>query len=198
MGKDDVGPIGALAELIAHFAGEEVRQSVMDGSDQVADLSDEELAAWLLAAINRLDGAVHESTRNEIMENLGFQCAEMNRSHIEQALAKRQQFGSLEEFLAAEEKSPSRGTRLVREGEAFYQCYDPRGDFDVRCFCSLWRGLAAEQNASPTWCQCSKGFVMKLWEAYVGQAVPVELVGSCIAGDSECRFRIHLPPGLAA
>ena len=198
MGTDDVGPIGELERLVALFAGEEVRQRVMEGSDRVGELSDGELAAWLAAAIERLEAEVDESTRNQIMQHLGFQCAEMNRSQIEQALTKRQQFATLEEFLADEEKNPSRGTRLLREGEAIYQCYDPRGGFDVRCYCSLWRGLAAGQNASRTWCQCSRGFVMKLWEAYVGRPVMVELVGSCIAGDSECRFRIHLPSSPAA
>lgn len=193
MGLDDVAPVRGLGELVIRFAGEEVGQSVMEGSERVADLSAEELAAWLQSAIDRLDAEIPENTRTAIMETMGLQCAEMNRGHIEQALVKRQSFDSLEAFLEAEEKHPSRGTRLVREADTIYQCYDPQGSFQVRCFCSLWRGLAPGNDVSSTWCQCAKGFVMKLWEAYVGKPVRVDLVDSCIAGAGECRFRIHLP-----
>ena len=111
---------------------------------------------------------------------------------IEQALAKRRQFQTLDEFLVAEVQAPSKGTRLEREGDVVYQYYDPRSGFQVRCFCSLWRGLGDDEEASLTWCQCSKGFVMKLWEAYVGSPVKVDLVESCIAGAEECKFAVHL------
>lgn len=193
MGKDDVAPIRELERLTIRFAGKDVAQRVMEGVDRVPDCTAEQLAEWLRGVIDRLDAEVPEDSRMRIMESLGFQCAEMNSSHIEKALEKRRRFDSLEAFLVAEEKHPGKGTKLVREGDIIYQCYDPMGGYEVRCFCSLWRGLTAGQSASPTWCQCSKAFVMKLWEAYVGQPVPVELVGSCIAGASECRFRIHLP-----
>lgn len=192
MGKDDVGPIAELGVLVGRFAGEEARREVMAGSEGIADASAEEVAAWLGGAMDRLDALVNEDTRMQVMENLGFNCAEVNRSHISRMVAKRNKFATLDEFLAAEERKPMRGTRLVREGDVVYQYYDPHSSFKVRCFCSLWRGLAHDENASLNWCHCSRGFVMKLWEAYLGRPAHVELVESCISGADACRFAIHL------
>lgn len=191
MTKEDVGMITEIGMEIGQFAGEKVKKKIMEGSEQVADLSAEEVAHWLKNAMDKLDALVDEKTRVQIMENCGFNCAEMNKSHIEQALEKRKQFKTLDEFLAAEEKTPAQGTRLVRDGDIVYQYYDPSA-FNTRCFCSMWRGLREDETASLTWCQCSKGFVMKLWEAYLGRPAAVELVGSCISGAKECTFVIHL------
>jgi hypothetical protein len=192
MGTDDVGLITELGVLLGRLAGEEVRQEVMAGSEGVADASAEEVAAWLRGVMDRLDALVDEDTRMQVMENLGFNCAEVNRSHISRMVAKRNKFAALDEFLAAEERKPMRGTRLVREGDVVYQVYDPRSSFKVRCFCSLWRGLADDEDASLTWCHCSRGFVMKLWEAYLRQPARVELVESCISGAEACKFAIRL------
>jgi len=190
MTKDDVGPITELGTLIRKFAGEKAEKKIMEGSEQIADASPEEVAEWLKSAIDRLDALTDEKTRIKIMENMGFNCAEVNRSHIEQALEKRGKFKTLDEFLEAEEKNPMKGTRLVRKNNVVYQYYDPLA-LKVKCFCSLWRGLQNE-TVSPTWCQCSKGFVTKLWEAYLGNPAKVELAGSCISGAKECKFVIQL------
>jgi hypothetical protein len=192
MAKDDVAPITELGRIVGLFVGEETQAKIMEGSERIGDASAEELAAWLKGVVDRLDALVDEETRTEIMVNMGVNCARVNSSHIDRALAKRRQFETLEAFLEAEEKNPSPGTRLVREGDVVHQCYEPRSAFQVRCFCSLWRGLASDENVSPTWCQCSKGFVMKLWEAYVGRPVQVEFVESCIAGAEGCKFAVHL------
>lgn len=191
MTKDDVGPITELGMEIGQFAGEEAKERIMGGSEQITDFSPEEVAKWLKDAMNKLDTLVDEKTRIQIMENCGFNCAEMNKSHIERALTKREKFKTLDEFLKAEEKNPAQGTRLAREGDTVYQYYDPSA-FNQRCFCSLWRGLHDDETVSPTWCLCSKGFVMKLWEAYLGRPAQVELVESCISGAKECKFTIYL------
>jgi hypothetical protein len=190
--KDDLGPITELGATIGRFASEKARDRIMAGSEGVAEGSGEAVTAWLRGAIDRLDALVDEETRVQIMEQMGFNCAEMNRSHIERALAKRNAFETLEAFLEAEERKPQPGTRLVRDGDVVYQHYRPLQAFGRRCFCSLWRGLGDDENVSLTWCQCSKGFVIKLWEAYVGSPVKVDLVESCIAGAEECKFVIHL------
>ncbi|MGD2247115.1 MAG: DUF6144 family protein [Candidatus Methanofastidiosia archaeon] len=191
MTKDDVGIITEIEMEIDQCAGEEIKEKIMEGSEQVADLLAEEVAHWLKNVIDNLDTFVNEKTKIQIMENCGYNCAEMNKSHIEQALKKREKYKTLDEFLKAEEKTPAKGTRLVRDGDTIYQYYDPSA-FKTRCFCSVWRGLKEDETASLTWCHCSKGFVMKLWEAYLGRPVAVELVDSCISGAKECTFVIHL------
>ena len=192
MTEDDVGMITEIGMMVGQFGGEEVKQEFMERSEVVADASPEEVAEWLRHAIDKLDTLVDERTGMQIMENCGFNCAQMNKSHIESARAEREKFKTLDEFLEAEEKNPTKGTRLFRDGDIVYQYYDPRSSFNVRCFCSMWRGLRTDETVSLTWCQCSKGFVMKLWEAYLGRPAEVELIESSIAGAKECKFAIHL------
>ena len=190
MTKDDVDPIREMGIIIGKVAGDKVKDRIMDGSEIIADASAEEVALWLKGAMDKLD-SLDEKTRIQIMENCGFNCARINMSHIEEARKKREKFETLDEFLEAEEENPVRGTRLVRKGDIMYQYYDPSA-FNTRCFCSLWRGLKEDDTVSPTWCQCSKGFVMKLWEMYLGRPPKVELVKSCISGAEECTFAVHL------
>jgi hypothetical protein len=192
MTQNDVAPITELGRIVGRFVGEEAKAKIMEGSEGIGDASAEEVATWLRGVMDRLDALVDEETRTQIMENMGLNCAQVNSSHIDTALAKRRQFETLEAFLEAEEKDPSKGSRIVREGDTIYQYYDPRAGFGVRCFCSLWRGLQDDQNASLTWCQCSKAFVAKLWEAYMGRPARVELIESSIAGAKECKFAVHL------
>ena len=193
MSGNDLGPIAEFGATIEQFAGLQARETVMAGSKQIVDATSKESAAWLKGAIDRLDAAVDESTRMQIMEQMGQNCAKMNKSHVEQALARRNQFDSLEAFLDAEDKTPARGTRLVRSGDLVYQHYEPSA-FGHRCYCSLWHGLPEDENVSPIWCHCSRAFVSEVWKAYVGRPVRVELSESCISGAGECKFVIHLEP----
>jgi len=55
----------------------------------------------------------------------------------------------------------------------------------MRCYCSLLRGLPAEQSVSLTSCQCSRGFVEEYWQELLGHPVRVELLESSVAGAEE-------------
>jgi predicted hydrocarbon binding protein len=193
MTKKDIGQIRELEILVGQFAGEEARKKIMKGSEEIGKASPEKLAEWLTGVMDNLDALLDQETRTQIMENCGYNCAHMNRSHIERTVAKRRKFKSLDEFLEAEEKKPDKGTRLVRKEGVIHQVYTPSSfRKGLRCFCSLWRGLPTHATVSQTWCSCSKGFVQTLWEAVTEGPVEVELLESCISGAEECTFAIHL------
>ena len=191
MSGNDLGPIAEFGAAIEEFARRQARETVMADSEKILGATPEESATWLKEAIDRLDANVGEGTRAQIMEQMGVRCAEMNKDHVERALARRNQFDTLKAFLAAEENEPPRGTRLVRAGDLVYQYYEPSA-FGRRCFCSLWHGLPDRETVSPTWCQCSRAFVSQVWKAYTGRPVRVDLAESCISGAQECKFVIHL------
>jgi predicted hydrocarbon binding protein len=189
MGKKH-GMLIALEKIIERFAGEEVMKKVMEKSAEITEKTDaEKKASWMKGAMERLDQLVDEETKFRIMGNCGFNCAEMNRGAIEEAVARRKKFKTVDQFLEAEQKKPMKGTRLVREGSLLYQYYTPQS-FGVRCYCEMV--AAAEGIVSPTYCHCSKGFVMKLWEAVLERPVDVEFVQSVISAAEECKFIIHL------
>lgn len=192
MTEDHIHPIADLGKHIGCLAGEGARAAVMAACEGIATASEEEVARWLQGAIERFDALIDEGTRTRIMEQCGLACAEMNRDHVERALARRNEFDSLDAFIEAEEGNEAQGFYLERDGDVVYQYYNPSA-FGRRCVCSLWFGLPEDEDVSLPWCHCSKGFVMKLWEAYLGQPADVDVVESCISGADRCKFAIRVP-----
>jgi len=194
MGQNTVHQIHELAENVERLAGMEVRQKVMEGSDKItASTKPEKVAAWVQGAMERLEALVGEPTRSQILVNCGHNCARANRAPLERAKARRKEFQTLDEFLQAELDKPPAGMRFQREGDTLYHYYTPRAfTHPMRCYCSLLRGLPAEETVSLTYCQCSRGFVEEYWEAVLGRPVRVEVLESCVAGAEECKFAVHL------
>jgi len=59
-----------------------------------------------------------------------------------------------------------------------------------RCYCGSVS--KTKTKFSPTYCQCSCGWYRQLFETILGKPVKVELLGSIIQGDAQCRFKIYL------
>ena len=194
MGKTKHGMLMALEKNVEFLAGETISKKVMEGSEKITEKTDKrKIAGWVKDAMGRLDTLVDEKTRFQIMENCGYNCAEVNRRVIERAKARRKKFKSIDEFLEAEERKPTVGTRLAREGKTLYQFYTPRAfTRPMRCYCALLRGLPDDEKVSVTYCHCSKGFVKKFWENVLERPVRVELMQSAVSGGSECKFAIYI------
>ena len=193
-GKNRLNHVRFLESQISSFAGEPVRRNVMEGSDELTEkTSKEDVAAFVEAAMERLDVSIDEETRTKIMENCGYKCAEVNRSVIDEFVARRKKFGTLDEFLEAEQRNPSAVERVERRGNIVYQFYTPQSlTKPVMCYCDLLEGLPSNETVSLTYCQCSKGFIQKKWEAVMGKPAKVDLLQSVVHGDKECKFAIHL------
>jgi hypothetical protein len=194
MAKNTVFQIVEIGENVECLAGEDVRKKVMLGSEQIiASSKPEKVAEWVKCAMERLDSLVDVDTRNQIMMHCGANCARANKSPIEKARARRKKHKTEDAFLDAEQQNPPAGTRLTREGNVLYQFYTPRSfTRPMRCYCSLLRGLPDGETVSPTYCQCSRGFVRKYWESVLERPVSVDLVRSCVSGAEECEFIIRL------
>lgn len=61
---------------------------------------------------------------------------------------------------------------------------------DGYCMCPLVE--KQEVKISPTFCQCSTGFVKELFERYTGMPANVELLDSLKMGGKDCVFKIEL------
>jgi hypothetical protein len=179
---------------IERFAGEAVAQVVMEDSDRIKNSTrPAKVAAWVSGAMERLDAQVAEETRVEIMLTCGRNCALANGRVIERAQARRRKYGTEAAFLDAEQRNPPTGTRIVREGDTLYQYYMPGSySYPMRCYCSLMRGLPADQTTSSTYCQCSRGFAQTFWENVLNRPVTVDIGETCLTGAQECQFIIHL------
>jgi hypothetical protein len=188
------GVLIIMENCLEHVAGKSVAAKVMEGSEQITEKTDEKkIAQWVKGAMERLDASVDEKTRVQVMQNCGYNCAKKNHKMIERAVGRRKKYASTDDFLAAEQQHPMKGTKLAREGSILYQFYTPQAfTRPMRCYCGLFRGLPTEETVSLTYCNCSKGFAEKYWEAVLRKPVKVDLLQSAISGAKECKFAIHL------
>ncbi len=183
--KSQINPVlDGIDWSISHFAGAKARNAVFEGKtlEELSTYSEKDLAIWIKGAMERLDALVDRGTRIGLMEYCGGMCADVHRRDIQEAKERRMKYRNLDEFLEAE--------HFAREGDIVYQSYNPRAS-GVRCFC-LGKNLPAEDKMSPTYCQCSKGFVKQWWKEILGRPVRVELVHSAISGAQDCKFAIYL------
>jgi hypothetical protein len=183
-----------LEEIIKKSAGEEVKASVMEGSQQIKpSTKPEKVAGWIKGAMERLDSQVDESQRCQIMLQCGYNCAAHNHKSKDRARARRLKFASEEEFLQAELRHPITGTRLERDGQTLYQIYTPRTyTHPMRCYCDLVNKLPEGETISPTYCKCSLGYVQTFWEGVLGHPVEVEVLETALTGSEVCRFAVKL------
>ncbi len=194
MSKKTAGPIQEIGGRVEQFAGAQVRAKVMAGADKAMKSADAaETALWVKGAMDRLDELVDPEMRQQIMAACGRTCIQMNSGVVTRGRVRRGKYPTEEAFLAAEVKKPSAGTRLELSGKVLTQYYTPHSfGKGLRCYCSLMRALPDGATASKTYCQCSRGFVEKYWEAVLGRAVRVELGSTAISGTRECQFVIHI------
>jgi hypothetical protein len=183
-----------MENCLEKVAGKSVAAKVMEGSEQITEKTDKKrIAQWVKGAMERLDTLVDEKTRVQAMQNCGYNCAKINHKAIEKAVVRRKRYASTDDFLAAEQQNPMKGTKLACEGNILYQSYTPQTfTRPLRCYCGLFRGLPPEDTISLTYCNCSKGFVEKYWEAILQKPVKVDLLQSAISGATECKFAIYL------
>lgn len=84
-----------------------------------------------------------------------------------------------------------------REGDVVYYEYgadatNPQGAGikDGHCLCPLVE--SGPERLSPTYCQCSAGYVKERFERMTGTPVKVEVLESLRMGGRICRFKITL------
>jgi hypothetical protein len=189
-----LGVLIAMEKCLEEVAGKSIAEKVMQGSEKITENTAKTTTAlWVKNAIERLDASADEKTKMQVMQNCGYNCAKKNSKVIEKAVARRKKFASIDDFLVAEQKKPPMGTRLAREGNIVYQTYTPQTfTRPMRCYCSLLRQLPKQETVSVTYCNCSKGFVEKYWEALLQKHVKVDLLQSAISGAKECTFAIRI------
>jgi hypothetical protein len=194
MSNKIAGQIQEIGGHIEEYAGVKIREKVMEGSEKAANSSDRrEIALWVKDAMDRLDASTTPEKSRQIMAACGHNCCAHNNRLVQGIKNRGQKYTTEEDFLKAEAKKPVKGTRLELQGKILIQYYTPHVyTTPRRCFCSLMIALPEGINASPTYCQCSRGFVEKYWEAALGRPVRVEVKETAITGAEECKFIIHL------
>ncbi len=188
-----------------------IAEQVMEGHEDLAEASPEELAAWSRLAMERLAELVPDvPTREKIMERRA--CVFVEEFGEEPLLELRKIYketGGVDAVFEAMARDPEKHTRPRREGDVIYEAKDP-GDAEAfaaaqtpeerrvaYCHCPLARAGVATTPQPEPYCCCGGGWYGRIWEFIVERPVRVEVVRSVMRGDDDCTFAIHLPPGVA-
>lgn len=111
-----------------------------------------------------------------------------------------------DEVIAFVENNPEVGGG-IREGNLIYETkipYNTKAYLEETdpvmkryhvCHCPWAKESIRRERltVSPTFCQCSAGFVKKPFEVIFGQTLQADVLESVLLGDEFCRFAIHLP-----
>jgi hypothetical protein len=133
---------------------------------------------WMETLFTQLELNVDEKTRNRLLENCGRECARRSSFHrtAENCAGDLKTF--IEKFgaIIGEDNCKIAGDFIDLK---YSECYCPlvkKGDVEVPDF----------------FCDCSRGWVMEMFETVLGSAPDVETVTTIIRGGSECHFRIQV------
>ena len=187
------GWLRSFCQIMRKHLPVELAGAVLSGWADQTEKNMVELGRWLIGVMERFDNAVVVADRAKIMNEMGRECAEMNRTdHIDPEIAKRMKFASLDEYLINQEASEHKGYQIIREGQVIRVHYAPR-TMNTRCYCHVWSGLPGNVDASGSWCLCSRGFIEVLWEGILGAKPRVDLLCSAVSGAEVCIFEVHIP-----
>jgi hypothetical protein len=124
-----------------------------------------------------IDAQLDESQRVALMEARGRSCARLGPVRMAEAHK-----GNLDAFI--ESLSRHMGPDgLRREGNVVKVKYP-------RCYCPLASEI--KEPLSPTYCNCSVGWLKELYETVIGKPVKVEVIETVKRGGQACRFNVIL------
>ncbi len=135
-------------------------------------------AKWVTNLLDALDGMLDEETRAKVLESCGRKCIGETFLVKAQAIAKKSK--STDEFL---EKLNKIWKQLRVDKDGVFVVYE-------QCYCPMVR--SHKGKLSPSFCNCSVGWIKELFERSLNNPVKVEKLGTIKQGSRECKFRITL------
>ncbi len=142
-----------------------------------------------------LDRQVDQPTRRRIMEACGRQCFEGSRPAGPKPTAETAAkfMNGIRKYVGPENVRDSAAGTVVY----FHYSQNPEGlkTADGYCLCPIFED--APKDVSPTYCDCSVGYVRTMFQQATGRETRVELTGSVLRGDRTCTFTVTLAPASA-
>jgi hypothetical protein len=138
-------------------------------------------AEWIRNAVQRLEKEAGEATARKVMQACGMKCC----GPMQQKRAKRlmKESKSVEELLAKLNEAGIGGGRLKLKNKNTIV-----GGYDW-CYCGRVK-QTEEPFPTDTYCHCSAGWYISLFEAAFDKPVKVSLKQSIIQGADSCEFDI--------
>jgi predicted ArsR family transcriptional regulator len=149
------------------------------------DAKPQEKATWTKCLMDNFEAQFPEDVRMKVMENCGRRC--ISPTTIDRVKRIKKNVKSLRELVDGLNTQVRRiplGGPLTLKGNKIQFTYG-------RCYCGMVN--KTKRRFSSTYCNCSRGWVLELFESIFEKPVKVELVSSIIQGAKQCEFVIEAP-----
>ena len=128
--------------------------------------------------LDALDNMVDDETRVKVLESCGRKCIGESFLVKAQALAKKSK--DTDEFL---DKLSKVWKHLHLDKNGVFVVYE-------QCYCPMVKTYKGK--LSPSFCNCSVGWIKELFERSLNKPAKVEKLGTIKQGSKQCRFKITL------
>jgi predicted hydrocarbon binding protein len=144
-------------------------------TEEKADPAQKFREGWVVSFLKNVDSQFDEISRTKLMESCGRECAKRGATQMAEACR-----GDVDKLVAklAEMLGPGNARR---DDGAVRLAYE-------KCYCPMVAGGPA--RLSDTWCDCSRGWVMEMFETASGKPVKVACLSSIKRGDAKCEFEV--------
>ena len=147
------------------------------GGTKSPSKSDQFRHRWIGSLLKSFSKMENPDQAIVLLESCGRDCA--RNGAIQMALEADKNVDNLLTKL----KSLVGERNVMRDGENVTIQYS-------KCYCPLVSGMALQQDSA--WCNCSRGWLLEMFETVHGGSVEVKLKQSILRGDARCRFEISL------
>lgn len=147
---------------------------------------------WVSRFFSVLDDQIDPEILNKVMRQNGKLCFTNGTGDIGEIESRSVE--EIDSILTNINRESSSENNPRREGNSIYFSYtkNPKGlkVADGFCLCPMVEDGPAK--LSPTFCQCSVGYVELLFKKITGRDVKVELLESLRSGGKQCSFKIEV------
>ena len=153
----------------------------------------EKTIEWIKHLMQNMDNLMEPEARIKLMQACGRSC------YIRAFGVASEEKPSAETVKGFFQYLEKGGHELKREGNSSYFIFNWGRDHqnpwglmirDGYCMCPIVESIP---GLSPTYCNCSAGYVKELFERYIGKTLKVEIVETLQTGGKDCIFKVIIP-----
>jgi predicted hydrocarbon binding protein len=140
----------------------------------------DEKAKFAKCLMDNFEKQFSADIRTKVLENCGRGC--IGTTIIEKTRRIKKKTRNLDEFVSGLNQQRIGGGRLRHGHGKIYVEYE-------KCYCGMVS--KTKEKFSSTYCNCSRGWLLELFERVFEKPVKVELLQSVIQGAPNCKFVIY-------
>jgi predicted hydrocarbon binding protein len=174
--------IDRFVDCLKPFANQDKIAVLTEGCGEInASANPLKKAEFAKCLMDSFERQFSEDVRIRVLEDCGRRC--IGASTIERAKGIKRNAKNLAELIDALNRQHIGGGRLRLENNQINVEYG-------KCYCGMVS--KTKERFSSTYCNCSRGYLLELFERIFEKPVKVDLVESVIQGAKSCKFVVRV------